>query len=119
MALRRSVSGVAAMSMGLSAQLDVAHTTVIKYEIRLRAAQVASMQSFFVRHCKERELAAATEPGMRIRLHGIRADATNSNVIRRNKLKVALVNHVFLSGLVEGASFADWKKYGTHGKRNH
>ncbi len=46
MALRRSISGVAATSLGLATEVDVHHVTVTKYELRLRAAQVSAMQAF-------------------------------------------------------------------------
>ena len=107
MTRRKSISGVAATSLWLATEVDVHHVTVTKYELRLRAAQVAAMHAFFVVSVKERKLLAETDTGMRIRLHDIRADATNSSVIKRNKVHVVIVTHAFLGGVVHEQALWD------------
>jgi hypothetical protein len=94
--IKRALTNGAAYTLGLGISTDVAASTVIRWELRLRAALQASMKKFIELCYGEMELGRVCSPGLRLALHAIRGDATNANMLEKCKLHVAMVECAFI-----------------------
>jgi hypothetical protein len=96
LAARRCLSNCAAYGIGFAIMRDVHHKTVCRWEIRLRAALVASSREFF-RHATSEMAhhAMSGEPGFMFLINQYRSDATNADVWQRSKLHVTEVTSCF------------------------
>ena len=50
MAAKRNMSNVAAYNFGVNQEVDVSHTTVVKWEVALRASMIASLRKWHIEH---------------------------------------------------------------------
>ena len=105
LALRRCMSNSAANALGLTLQMDVHRTTVVRFEVNLRAALLASSWHF---HKTYQQLLAEDLDGeedhdhcCRFEVHGMRGDATNSQVWQKSKLRVAFLETIYVSKTVK------------------
>ena len=94
LAMKRNLSRGSASSLGIALSLDVSRRTVRDWELRLRAARLASIRSFHhaMAERMKRNLVLAPapgqEPGLALACHMLRADATNAAVWQKCKLHV-------------------------------
>ena len=85
---RRAVSGMSAESFGLVTQSDVDGRTVRKWEVRLRAATIASFRKW-QKDCYSDCNSPIYSKGLKVAMHRLRADATNAAIWKKKKLHVS------------------------------
>ena len=109
LAARRCLSNCAAYGLGFALTRNIHHTTVSRWEIKLRAAFVAAGRCFF--HSATSELVqhrAGREPGWMFFINQYRSDATNAAVWQRSKLHVTEITSCFTpQPILEETPFAE------------
>lgn len=89
-AVRRTASNIAAGAVSMMVQMDMSDRTVSKYELKLRAAILASTKNFHSSHQLElrtTEDNALDARSFRFELHVMRGDATNAQCWQKQKLR--------------------------------
>eukprot|EP00974_Lingulodinium_polyedra_P114322 11068395-Lingulodinium_polyedra.AAC.1 len=76
--------------------MDVHRSTVVRFEIDLRAALLAGSHHFHNVHQGRLEEGLGQDDGCRYEVHGMRGDATNSQVRQRSKLRLAFLETVYV-----------------------
>lgn len=98
MAARRCVGNIAAQNLGLVLGVDLHPKTIGRWELRLRASLLACMRRFHRDMCATiSEPTVCTAPGLKIGMHGIRADATTAKVWQHGKIHVTEVQSVYVT----------------------
>ena len=96
-ALRRSVCNGAASTLCLALGFDCHGSTITRWEVFLRACQLASMKHFMrTNHTIQDSAAASGERRLRLRIYVLRADATNTSIWQKAKLHVTILQAVFV-----------------------
>jgi hypothetical protein len=101
LAARRCISNCAAYSVGLVLMRDLSHPTVTKWEIKFRAALVASSRLFVTTAVEDitHHLVSKAD-GWKFLFNSYRSDATNANVWQRSKLHVTDISTTYTGAAV-------------------
>ena len=99
------MSNSGANALGLNLQIDVHKSTVVRFKIYLRAALLASSHHFHDVHQGLLEEGLGQDSCCRYEVHGMRGDATNSQVWQRSKLRLAFLETVCVAESVKATDF--------------
>lgn len=118
LAVRRSLSNIAAKDLGSVLLTDVSGTSINRYEVELAAALTASSQQF---HLHNEERFNHHTGGWNVAFHAFRSDATNSSVWQRSKIMVAdlLSAYVYMPNLSHDIDDANHKSFGSMLSMHH
>ena len=117
-AARRTISNCGAYTIGLACGTDVHKKTIVKYEVKLREARIASFRAW--QRANYAMLAdpgdggddGQTSRGLRFVLNRLRFDASRINLYKRCKLNVSEVRSLFVTTTItNGMSVADADKF--------
>jgi hypothetical protein len=113
LALKRSFANAAACTVGRTLGVDVHHTTVSRWEVKLRACQLNSMRTWMKQQHQMLEMKSLSCPRVRVSIKCMRSDATNSKVWQEVKLNMTLLDAKFLTDAVDPKTPWD----GAHGQK--
>lgn len=115
MAFKRAMSNASAFAIGLALETDLTTTTVTNWEIRARAALLASARHFHQEQReaikemhKKAETAETIKPFVTISMMAVRGDATNATVWQKSKLHTTEAARGFITDPVCSDSEWEW-----------